>query len=363
MSDFTILDRAIRRQVLLEQVKAGSFLEFKGMLKKLEELVRGKLGGNDITKWARRQLDTELTLLEGALSEVSKDVKSVWLSQVTELVDLEADYELDTLAGLKEMMQVEFAAPSGMQVLAAVMAEPMQATGVKGLLLTGFFDTWDVAMKRNLIGAVRIGYAQGLPTEKIVSSIFKSGGAYDLTRKQLKAVVHTSLQTAANVARNQIWEANDDIIVGVRIIATLDGKTSEICRSLDQKVFPLREGPRPPFHVLCRTSTIAELNKKYKDLQQGRDRMARNSVTGKSELVDGTISYYEWLKKQSVDFQDSVIGPSRGALLRNGGIDANKFGKLQLNKEFLPITLAEMKIRNPKAFKKANVIPRKRKDS
>jgi hypothetical protein len=71
--------------------------------------------------------------------------------------------------------------------------------------------------------------------------------------------------------------------------------------------------------------------------------------------VSPDLTYYGWLKTQSAKFQDSVIGPERGALLRNGGLSSGRFAELQLNKNFKPLTLNQMKELEPLAFEAAGI--------
>jgi hypothetical protein len=53
--------------------------------------------------------------------------------------------------------------------------------------------------------------------------------------------------------------------------------------------------------------------------------------------------------------QDSIIGPTRGKLLRKGGLSSQRFAELQLSKNYKPLTLDEMKKLEPVAFEKAGI--------
>ena len=46
---------------------------------------------------------------------------------------------------------------------------------------------------------------------------------------------------------------------------------------------------------------------------------------------------------------------TRGKLLRNGGLTADEFANLSVDQKFRPLTLDEMRKRNPLAFEKANL--------
>lgn len=82
-----------------------------------------------------------------------------------------------------------------------------------------------------------------------------------------------------------------------QIIATLDDRTSDICQSMDMKVFDTKEYEvgvtAPPFHPCCR-STKAPY---YEDsLVTENGRTARDPETSKQYAV-GNISYSEWAEK------------------------------------------------------------------
>lgn len=86
-----------------------------------------------------------------------------------------------------------------------------------------------------------------------------------------------------------------------QILATLDTRTSEICRSLDDKVYDVKDYrigvTAPPFHPNCRTTTIPYFDDDIqREMEENTGRMARNLKTGKSERVEN-LSYREWEKK------------------------------------------------------------------
>ena len=123
---------------------------------------------------------------------------------------------------------------------------------------------------------------------------------------------------------------------------------SPICKSLDHRVLPLSDPRRPPFHVNCRSTFIFVLKEQYR----GKD------IKGKRASKDGYVdndSYYEWLKSQPESFQDSVLGKARAKLFRDGGLSATEFAELNINKNFEPLTLEEMRALKPLAFERAGL--------
>ena len=94
---------------------------------------------------------------------------------------------------------------------------------------------------------------------------------------------------------------------------------------------------------------MAELDDGLDFLDKGA---TRSSVNG---YVDADLTYYQWLKRQPAAFQDLAVGPARGKLLRNGGINSERFSELQLDRNFQPLTLDEMRQLEPQAFARAGL--------
>ena len=143
--------------------------------------------------------------------------------------------------------------------------------------------------------------------------------------------------------------AESTIFAGSEWDATLDHRTCVRCQSLDGKRWALSEGPTEPLHPRCRCVRVPVLTDEFAWLTKGEKRA---SVDGP---VSGRLSYYQWLKRQDAAFQDAALGPTRGKLLREGGLSAERFAALQLDRKFEPLTLAEMKELEPKAFKRAGL--------
>ena len=91
-----------------------------------------------------------------------------------------------------------------------------------------------------------------------------------------------------------------------RILATLDSLTSNICREMDGKVFPMKDFEpgvtAPPFHVRCRTTTVPHFGDEFDFVGQ---RAARNE-DGKTYYVPSNMTYQEW-EKAMVDGDKSGL--------------------------------------------------------
>ena len=166
-------------------------------------------------------------------------------------------------------------------------------------LLTGE-TTDDIA--RRLKGKLRFGQAGS------VRQIAAAGGqATTVANNQVVALVRTSINQVANAASQQVYEANQDITKKYRYVATLDSRTSAICRALDGREFEYGKGPKPPQHFNCRSTTVAVID--YDNLPF--DPPPRGKRAAQGGMVPADQSYGQWLAKQSKSVQEQALGKSK----------------------------------------------------
>ena len=108
------------------------------------------------------------------------------------------------------------------------------------------------------------------------------------------------VRTESNFVNGQMqMEAYDECDAEkYEFVAVLDLRTSEICRSLDGKVFLVKDAMpgknMNPMHPFCRSTTIIHLDD---DIVEGLKRRARNPETGKNEFVPADMNYQKWYKQ------------------------------------------------------------------
>lgn len=92
----------------------------------------------------------------------------------------------------------------------------------------------------------------------------------------------------------------EDGVEKYEILATLDQKTSDICRNQDGEKYDVDKAITgvnyPPLHVFCRSTTIP-----YYEDSEPSTRVARNPVTGKSYEVPSDMTYKQWQEKYPQD--------------------------------------------------------------
>jgi len=183
---------------------------------------------------------------------------------------------------------------------------------VRNGLLTG--ETTPSIAKR-LIGSLQFG-----EEAKTVGQIAAAGGQLtQVADNQIIALVRTSINQVANAASQQVYEGNQDITKKYRYIATLDTRTSAICRALDGREFDYGKGPMPPQHFNCRSTTVPVIDYKALDIPPPPE--------GKRASMDGPVpgneTYGQWLAKQPRATQADALGPGKVAYFNRL---ANKYG-------------------------------------
>jgi SPP1 gp7 family putative phage head morphogenesis protein len=350
---------AVRLQVYLERLKVAEVREFNKVLAKLDKEVSnvlGELGGAQLSSLDKRKLNAMLKQLEKTQRRIMSAQMDKFMPRLKALAGVVADNEKTALGmALQSTAAGATAAVAGVGVSAAYAAALERPLSVNGNLLEPFLRDMTTREVVAVSGVLRRAHTDGWTNQQVTQMLrgtkalnFKDGMLVRMGRHNA-TLVRTSMQHVASVARQEVWTANDDILTGYRWLSTLDDRTTEQCQALDGRVFKFGEGPVPPIHMNCRSTTVAELDKRFKALSEGR---TRSSMDGP---VDAKLTYYGWLKQQPAAFQDSVLGSTRGQLFRDGGLSAERFAELSLSKTFQPLTLDEMRRLAPTAFDKAGL--------
>ena len=158
------------------------------------------------------------------------------------------------------------------------------------------------AIAKRLIGNLQLGETG------TVKQIAKKGGELtQATDNQVLTLVRTSVNQVANASSQQVYEANQDITQKYRYVATLDSRTSSICRALDGREFEYGKGPTPPQHFNCRSTTVPVIDYEALGFEP--------PPPGKRASMDGPVpadlSYGQWLAKQDAATKAEVLGKEK----------------------------------------------------
>lgn len=349
-----IQDELTARDVELERYKRGVMVRVLKLLARLEEDIVRRMASLDPTQVQPRYKQARLTRLlaeVGAIVDVyGKALEADVLPELRALARDEAQFGV-RMFGDVIPVSVETVVPAAATLQAAVMSRPFQ-----GRLLREWVADHPPAVRMRLRNIIRQGVAEGQTIDQMVRAVRGTAangyrdGIMEVNRRGAEAMVRTAVQHTVTSAREATYEANSDIIKGVRMVATLDGRTTLFCMQIDGKVFPQGKGPRPPFHVGCRTSSVPVL-KSWKEM--GID--LKEAPDGTRASMDGQVAadqtYNSWLRGRPAAFQDEVLGKTKAALYRRGDLALDKF----VDSSGRAYTLDELRRREPGAFDRAGV--------
>ncbi len=131
----------------------------------------------------------------------------------------------------------------------------------------------------------------GKDPQKAIDAIAKK---MDVSKNAAGRLVMTEEAFFSSAAQKDCFSELD--VEMFEVVATLDSHTSEICREMDGRVFPMSQWEvgvtAPPFHVWCRSTTVPAFGDEFDGIGQ---RAARGK-DGKTYYVPASMTYKEWEK-------------------------------------------------------------------
>lgn len=347
-------DVMIQNQVYLERLKANEVRKLDPALRALDRAVQAALAALGDTP-SRTLLERTLARLRAENAAILGRYTEEFTATLKALSKHATGLHAEALRLVWPTTAPAMATPTTAAAWAATLAAPVQATGQ---LLEPFTKSFTARAIAVIDRAIRVGIVQGVPTADIVRQLrgtkaanYRDGLISGILKREGDAMVRTAIQHVNVQGQMAVAQENKDLVKRYRWLSTLDSRTSQICRSLDGKIFLMGKGPLPPAHVNCRSFILLLVD--GIDPTQGTKRASKGDEGG--QQVDASITYYEWLKTQPYEFQIDALGASRAALFRKGGLTAQQFADLNLGKNFQPLTLEQMRKKNPAAFARAGL--------
>jgi len=167
---------------------------------------------------------------------------------------------------------------------------------------------------RRLIGRLDFGELAKTARQQALAG----GELTKMANHQVLTLVRTSVNQVNNAASQQVYKANEDVTQKYKYLATLDSRTSAICRSLDGKIFEYGKGPEPPVHFNCRSTTIAVIDYKALGLRPPEEVLeTRGTRRSEGGGASAETNYGQWLMGKSREYQKDVFrSETRAAYFR-----------------------------------------------
>lgn len=286
-------------------------------------------------------------------------------AEMRKLAEYEAGFQLQMFTAAvpaQVIAQVAIAGVNVEQAYAAAVARPFQ-----GRILGEWARSLEADRAARIRDTIRIGYVENQTINQIVQRVRGtrakgySDGVIEIDRRNAEAVVRTAVSHTAGVVRDRFFNENDDLIKAVVWTATLDSRTTHVCRLRDGKQYansthkpidhsyPWLGGPGRA-HWRCRSVGVPVL-KSYRELGIPLDELPPGTRASMDGQVPADVTYGQWLKRQSAARQDDVLGATRGALFRRGELPIERFA----DSKGRELTIAELRERDAEAFSRAGL--------
>lgn len=398
-SNERVLDRLLQHQVNLHRLGGPTRDRVHELLDRTEAQVAADIRrmltgvatpiGADLRDSFKMQ---RLVALEASIQAVRSDawdaVDAFLSGQMADLMAHEVRFAADALESETPIV-LDLVVPEVKDMASIVDNEMML-----GSTLSEWVDRLADGEADAIDSAIRVGLVRGLSADDIARQVVGSAslngtdGVTQRTRAQTDALVRTSINHYSNSAKQELYEANRDVIAAEVWHSTLDDRTCVECGDLDGEQFDVGEGEVPPYHFMCRCvrvptvdgelvgergadpTTDSELAAQYADendlgpginsrddIPQGHkgsyDDFVRGEMQDRVGPVPAATTFADWLGEQSAAFQDEVLGATKGRLFRDGGLTLDRFVDRRGNE----MTLDQLVRKERAAFTRAGLDP------
>lgn len=366
-----LADEAIAHAETLQRYSNGIVQRIAALLYRADGELAGRLTvaleGLTASNFSVERLENLLDSVRRLNTELYNQIGRELTAEMRKLAEYEAGHQLELFQAVippQVQASVGIAAVNVEQAYAAAMARPFQ-----GRLLKEWAQSLDTEKMTRIRDAVRMGFVQQETIPQIVRRVTGTkarayaDGIIVIDRRNAEAVVRTAISHTAGVVRDKFFDDNASLIKAQAWTSTLDTRTTPICMLRDGKLYTPVSPYKPVGHSLpwlggpgrahwnCRSAAVP-IVKSWKEL--GGNDLPEFTPSQRASM-DGTVpaeqTYGQWLKRQSRARQDDILGPTRGALLRSGGLTLDKFA----NDKGRWLTLDELRARDASAFKAAGL--------
>ncbi|WP_436897722.1 minor capsid protein [Acinetobacter gyllenbergii] len=262
-------------------------------------------------------------------ASLSTSIPEVFAVSATALAVYEANYTAKLYGG-----KIKIKMPNGNKLYSSAKKTPL----IGGALVDDLLSKIAESARQKVEYAIRDGISSGKTNQEIIQRVrgTKRQNYEDGILNTSKSDIDRTVRTVRSHVANQAYQ-DTFIQLGfeyVRLVATLDGRTSKLCASLDGNVWEIHDPAKrvPPLHPNCR-SILVPVDKdgllvgqrpfvmderRVKDIPKDE----RDQLIGQ---IDANTTFKEFFKKTDDFFQKEWLGPKRYKLYKEGKFDFEKF--------------------------------------
>lgn len=316
-ADVRLLERLIRHQIFIQRFSGSQIKAALPILRALAKDLRKRIQAGDATEFQM-----------GRMAALEADIRLIVTNAVTDIqgeLDLEdfAKQEVEfTQQLLGAAVSIDLAQGANVDMIAASVTRKqmtlVSGDTIKKLTIREAFDEFAGAVALDAMRVVQTGVIEGRTQADMARGVAELVSTR--SRRQAATIVRTSVNHIGGSARAEVYQQNADILEGERFLAVLDSRTTITCSSIEARdeIYPLGRGPIPPMHFGCRSIRLPVVKEEYRIAPLGE----RASYEGP---VSNQLRYGGFLKRQSREFVEDVLGKKRADLFLSGKLKMEQF--------------------------------------
>lgn len=346
----TLVDLYMARAIDLLRLEAGTRDRVIPLLETLEGDLVAAIARIDPTApvrdlYQKARLEKLLQVVTDTIRATYRTVSTLLGQEIREVIDVESTW---TAGAINSAINIDFLDAGLSRTLLQTLASDVL---IQGAISSDWWGRQAQGLADRFADEMRKGMLLGEENAKLIQRVRGPGGIMQLSRESAERLVRASVQTAANVARETVYEDNTDIISALEWSATLDTRTTIFCAVRSGKAYtpidhkpighdiPWVFGPGKS-HWGCRSTSIPQL-KSWRELGINADEVPETTRASMDGQVAASQSFETWLGKQSKARQDTVLGAGKAQLWRDGKITFRDL----LDQNGRPLTTAELRAR------------------
>lgn len=347
-----LFDITLRLALFVENIKLGQMREFNAVLAAVDEELRKLLNGvkySTLDGLSKAELNRLLVALRRSQTRIYSAYSEKLIESLQEFMQLRLDVSAIAFASVKhsfdnngeplefdedeaydyiedESEQLPFSPLFGLAAIlpggktslwSAIKNAPIPANG---LYVLPFIQTFGRSAQASVENTIRKAWANKVPVQKLIAELSGERSPqgrstqFAKIKAQANAVIETAFSHVDQISSQAITSALFNQYIWVSVI---DSATTDVCLDRNGKVYRYGQGPIPPAHYRCR-STTAPLWSQLDDFSPP--------------------TLYAWLKKQSTALQREFLSADAVSALNKGELTAKDFAHvvigrpLELNK-------------------------------
>lgn len=288
-------NEGISYQRAVEMLTGDELKEFHMDVK--EYIQKGKtLGVSD--QWSkeleRASTKVHISKLEALKLQMQQQVEELTGKKAKGITDLMSDIYSDTFYKTAFEIQKGFGVATNFakldkKVVDKILVKPWASDGSN--FSERIWGSHRAQLVNKLHEGLTLNLIQGKPPDNLIKEI---ANTFEVDRKRAATLVFTEKAYFQSLAQHDSFKNLG--IEEYEIVATLDTKTSEICREMDGRHFKLSDYQigltAPPFHPRCRTATAPFFDDEFED----EVKRAARDENGDYYTVPANMKYDEWYR-------------------------------------------------------------------